>query len=636
MAGGAKTRTAKVSSEYQLLPVVGPSAGVDLRTSPTLIPPERARSLVNFSLSEPGALITRLGFLAFSSVLGAGRPQGGARVYLNTAIPSPASTQFTLLGWNGGSYNCPDNGVWNSTPNLTGLSTSAIFSLPSDRNMVGIFDGVSLARKSTNGLTWTRMGIVAGTVGPTCSTLSTGGLSSGEFSITYSYKNRGLAHESNGSSGSTITLTFTSGAINVIIPNSTDPQVDAIVVYARKVSAGELVRRKVSSLAQSAGANSTVIVTSSAWTTADEEPTDHNPPVTLSFGCVWKNRWWARSGTVTNRIHFTQLFDPQSWPLLFYVDIPFERGDAIQALVPLGDTLLVFGTTKIFVINGQTSLDFEVRPTIGSEDGALGPNAVAILENGVVHAGASGVYVFDGGTDRLLSYDLEPAWRDYVNNATPAELARTAVVYHQKQKELRVAVSRRYPSATFGEWVMDLNRTRTDQVPVWTATDRVIGGYLYWNGPETVSGNQQRLLSWSTNAQLFEESVGYSANTSNLVATYEGPGLTLGTHRGRWPDLRLEYEPHGGTFVVEAVIDGVSMGAQTVNIGTGLSLWDTAVYGVATFGGAGRRQAYVILPIQAEGRTFVLKMTATGTEQQRIFSYHPGIRPEVASRSFTE
>ena len=59
---------------------------------------------------------------------------------------------------------------------------------------------------------------------------------------------------------------------------TTDAQVDAIVVYARKISAGETVLRKVSSLAQSGGANSTLVVTSTTWTTADEIPTDHTLP----------------------------------------------------------------------------------------------------------------------------------------------------------------------------------------------------------------------------------------------------------------------------------------------------------------------------------------------------------------------
>lgn len=635
----AKTRSAQGSRTYQLLSVIGPSAGVDLRTSPTLLAPERARTLVNFSLSEPGALVVRAGFSAFSTAsLGSGRMQGGARVYLNTALPSANSTIFTLVGYNGGVYVQTDSGGWSSTtPVLSGLSANEL-SFPSDRDLVAVFDGASTAIfKSTNGSSWTRFGIASGS-SAVLSSLSTGGMSSGDYEINYTYKDRDLAVESNGStSASTITITATSGAINVVVPSSTNPAVDAIVLYARKVSAGETVRRKVSSAAQGAGANSSYIISSTSWTTADEEPTDHDLPPVLSFGIVWKNRWWARSATVTNRIHFTQLFQPQSWPALFYIDIPFDRGDAIQALVPLGDTLLIFGTTRIFVILGQTSLDFEVRPTIASEDGALGFRAVATIENGVVHAGGSGVYIFDGTSDKLLSYDLEPAWRDLVTNTAASELAKTATVYHQREKELRVAVSRRFPSGAVGEWVLDLNRTRTAQQPAWTATDRTLGGYVLWDGPETAVGNRGRLFSWhSSQAQLFEESVGTTANSSNLSAEYEGPGLTLGAFRGRWIDVRGEFEPHTGSFAIEPIVDGVSLGSQNVQIGSAGAAYGSATYGVSTYGGSSRKQFAKLLPLRADGRSFVLKAIYVGKETFRWFAYHLGLVPESASRLFSE
>jgi hypothetical protein len=79
--------------------------------------------------------------------------------------------------------------------------------------------------------------------------------------------------------------------------------------------------------------------------------------------------------------------------------------------------------------------------------------------------------------------------------------------------------------------------------------------------PGSEAGDRGRLFSWhSSIARVFEESVGTTANSSNLVADYEGSGLTLGNLRGRWIDTHGEFEPHTGTFSVEAVIDGVSQG----------------------------------------------------------------------------
>src|SRR3990167_1139958 len=190
MPKAAKTRSAQVGATYQLLSVIGPSAGVDLRTSPTLLPAEKARTLVNWSLAEPGALVMRAGYTAFSSVLSTGRIQGGARVYLNTSIPSAASTTFTLIGFQGGVYRLTDAGAWVSkSPALSGLSTSALLSFPSDRDLVAVLDGSTTPWKSTNGSSWTKLGIIAGSM-PTLSSLSTGGLSSGEYEINFTDKDR--------------------------------------------------------------------------------------------------------------------------------------------------------------------------------------------------------------------------------------------------------------------------------------------------------------------------------------------------------------------------------------------------------------------------------------------------------------
>jgi hypothetical protein len=290
----------------------------------------------------------------------------------------------------------------------------------------------------------------------------------------------------------------------------------------------------------------------------------------------------------------------------------------------------------VFVVIGRSSLGFEVRPTIGSLDGAFGPRAVAVIENGVVHASASGVYIFDGTADKLLSFDLDPAWRD-LTSASAADLTRLACVSHQIRKELRIAVPRRYPSGVEGEWVLDLNRTRINGNTAWTATDRAIGGYILWDGPETVASNRGRLFSWnSTAAMVFEESVGTTANSSNMSAEYEGPGLTLGAYHARWVDVRGEYEPHGGAAAIEPNIDGLSQGSQTIAIGTGLAAYGTAVYGTARYGGAGRRQWVKNLPLSADGASFVLRLTYTGMEQFRHFSYHVGLVPESRSRGFNE
>src|SRR6185503_16999168 len=156
---------------------------------------------------------------------------------------------------------------------------------------------------------------------------------------------------------------------------------------------------------------------------------NHNVPDAYRQAVVWKNRWWGADPTVGNRLHFTELFQPQSWPTLFYIDLPFEKGDAIRAIVPQGDTLVIFGDSKVYLIIGQTSLDFEVKPSAGAQAGALGFHATAVIEHGILHCAAEGVFIFDGATDTYLSYDIEPGWRDLMRNASVSDLRLVAAVY---------------------------------------------------------------------------------------------------------------------------------------------------------------------------------------------------------------
>lgn len=568
----------------------------------------------------------RKGYQAASALTFGSNPQGGQRVYL-------ASTVFSLMAIDGAVYKPTDAWVKGAAVHST-ISSAAQVYFPYDRDLVAVLDNANRPRFSTDGTTWRLMGTDAPPTGAVCSTLSTGGLSSGEYAIAYTHKHRGTAHESNGSSESTITITATSGAITVTATASTDPKVDAYVWYARhKLPDQESVLRKVSS-----GSSATIVITSSAWTSADEIPTNHNVPPALTYAAIWKSRWWAKDAVVGNRLRFTELFQPQSWPTLYYIDIPFEKGDSITAIQPLGDTLIVYGQSGGFLIIGQTALDFEVRPSQGLDTGSFGFRAAAKVEQASIHASGDGVGSYDGAADRDLEHDIAPAWRDLVLNSAQADLAKVATVHDVLLHEYRVSVPRVYPTAARGEWVLNLDRTRDAQgVPAWTTTDRDIAFYMHWNGNEPTAGNRGRLFSVpSTGGFVFEENVEKAANSSNLTAEYEGAGLSLGLHMARVADAHVEYEPHSGALSLDAVIDGVSQGAIAVSIGSGLSLVGSAVIGTATISGAGRRKAYTPLPLGANGRTIVTKFTYTGTERMKIYGHAYGIIPEPRPRQISE
>jgi hypothetical protein len=627
-----KSRRTVAQPVYQALPVEDLTGGIDLRRSPTLLDPKRSVVCRNFSLAEPGALTVRSGYESFSTVLSTKAAQGAHRIYLG-------STQGTLAAVDGSVFQLRDNGVWNSTAVCTGFSTSNQIFFPHDRNIVAAFDGSTTAKKSTDLITWTRLGIAPSSVRSTLAVeVTSAEMSTSEFAFTHSYKDRGLPFISDPSTAiSTITLTSTGNGVRVNVPNSTDPQVDAIVLWARNKTAGETVFRKASSFAQSAGASSTDIVISSAWSANDEAPSTHGVPPVLSFGVVWKNRWWARSAEFPTRLYFSEIFQPQGWPALYFIDLPFTNGEQINAIQAQGDTLLVMGLSEIFLVIGQTSLDFEVRPSLGAQAGAVGPRAVALVEAGVIHVSPDGVFIYDGAQDRLLSHDITPGWRDMINNSASTSIEQIAVLFDSREKELRVAVPRVFPTATPGEWVLDLNRTREGNEPAWSQTDRPVRYYIHYDGDEPVQSDfgKVRTIS-STGVKVFTENAGTSADGSDLTAEYQGPTLAAGLHRARYTDLHVEYEPHAGDVSAETMVDGQSMGSIPLSIGSGLASYGVSEYGLASYGGAGRRKAYTPLPLDSEGRNVSQNFTYVGQEAFKIFNYSIGMVPEPNVRQVSE
>lgn len=604
------------------------TGGVELNSAQSVLRPDRSRQLNNFSLEEPGALVTVAGWETFSTTnLGAGGVQGGDRVYTSEG-------PFTLVAWDGDVYKPSDAGVWGS-PVLSGVDDTAAVYFPFDRAIAMVMDGVNRPQFTKDGNTWYTVGTDAPVSAPTL-TLTTGGslIDANEYEVAYTYGTSDsfdpdLVHESNGSPTDTITTAAPDLTITVEGARSTDPKVDTVYIYMRNLTTGQSVLRQIGQVANPVAGDWTFDITEDVSEQAVEIPTNHDVPLAFKHGVFWKNRWWALHPTITNRIHFTQVFENQTWPTDFFIDIPIGSGDQIDSEIPLGDLLVIFGHVRIFLIIGQTSLDFEVRPALAAETGAFGFRAAAQVEAGIVHAGPAGVYLFDGASDRLLSLDVDKAWEMMVSTTSQDELATINVAYMVKFKQVFVSVPNRWPSGLPGEFILDLNRTRTKRRETWFTTNRAMGGYIPFNGREDSTGFYGKLLSWSATAgELFEERTGTTADGADITAVYEGPAFTTQLIQALVNQVNVEYEPADGELEIEFIVDGQSVGGGTLDLGTGLALYGSATYGTSTYGGASRRTTPIMLPLPADGRSIVPRLTYRGSGRFRLFGFAFSITPE--------
>ncbi len=614
------------------------TAGVNLRPTATTIKPNQSLFLQNTLIGNVGELGVYPGWLAFSAgSLGARRCQGGKRIYLKGSV-------FTLTADNGNVYKPSDSTGAFGAAVSTGWNTTNAVDFPNDRDQVAIFDGVTVPKKSADGTTWTQLGITA-PAALVLAAVAGGSLVSGDtYEVTATYYNSVINQESNESTVATAAPAGANLTIAVTTVASTDAQVDKIRLYARDLTAGEASRRLVTTVSN---ANGTTNLTSNNWSAGTVPPTVGMASVALAmkFGTVWKNRWWGVDATVSNRLRFSQVFANNQWPDTFYVDIPFERGEGIQATIPLGDILIVFGYTKFYLILGQTSLDFQVRPALGAQTGALGFRSVDVLESSVVHVGAPGAFLYNGASDQLLTYPIDPAWQNLMGNTSSAELNILPIAYDKLHKELRIAVPAVYPTGARGEWVLDLNRTNAPVTPgqppndhAWFSTDRTIGGYILWDGYESNSSNFGRVFSWSPTAvQLFEERTGTSANGADMTMQYQGYMLPLGIQNGRVVESYLEYRPALQTsFSLSLVMDGMTFGPQSLSVvGAVSSVWGTFKWGTGAWGGgATRTMLPIIWPLEAEGHSAQLRMKYIGQGSPKFYTYGHNVVEEPLPRGF--
>lgn len=625
-----KSQSRRSGSAPSLVQVTDLTGGLDRRVAATLLKPNRARRLRNVRVSVVGEWQPRPGWSDWlQTSMGDGRAQGAQRVYLDGVTP------FTLAAHGGNVYKPTDAGVRGSAV-VTGLSETEPIFFPFDAELAAVFDGVNVPQKTVDGSTWTQMGITP-PVAPSATKAAGGSLTDGhEYEVSATYADDDLATESNESAVDTVTVSGTDLKIEVAVDFSDDPQVDTINVYCRDVTAGESVRRFAGTVANPGSGTATVTITENDWSEETEAPTRKNVPPALAFGVPWKNRWWAVDAIDRTLLRFTEIFENQSWPTLYYIQIPFTRGDEIAATIPLGDVLVVFGKSKqAFLIIGQTSLDFEVRPSAAVEAGALGQRAVDIVEQGVIHAAPQGVYLFDGAADRLLSNDLEFDWRAMIAAASESELASLPLVYHRRDKELRIAVPNVPAYGTAGEFVLDLARTRINDVPAWVTTDRNLGGYVQWDGVESTTGNQGRLFSWADDAgTMAEESTGTDADGSDMTVDYEGPVFSTGLTMARFLQCYVEFEPNDGTFGLEIKADGVTVVQPSITISGGIATYGTAKYGTDAYGARTRVMVPIELPIEAEGRNVQVIGQYVGQAAFKWFGYGLTMLPEPEIRGF--
>ena len=123
-----------------------------------------------------------------------------------------------------------------------------------------------------------------------------------------------------------------------------------------------------------------------------------------------------------NRVYFSKSFEPESVPIVNYLDIG-PRDKEILRILPLRDNLFALKDDGVYIISGTTAPNFSVR-LLDSSVSIIAPDSAVVLNNsiyclsndGVVRISDTGVEVISRPIENLIK-DVVNSRHDFVNNA---------------------------------------------------------------------------------------------------------------------------------------------------------------------------------------------------------------------------
>lgn len=133
------------------------------------------------------------------------------------------------------------------------------------------------------------------------------------------------------------------------------------------------------------------------------------PPIG-KYALVHKERMFiAGASAARSRLYYSDVGNPESWPVLNFIDIGSGDGDTITGLAILNDRLIVTKDNSVWELAGDSSANFLLRKVTG-EGGAMVMQSMALIKDTLAWIGKDGVRLFDGVRSALGSEKIVTAF----------------------------------------------------------------------------------------------------------------------------------------------------------------------------------------------------------------------------------
>jgi hypothetical protein len=229
-----------------------------------------------------------------------------------------------------------------------------------------------------------------------------------------------------------------------------------------------------------------------------------SPPI-AKYIRVHKNRMFlAGNPTNPSRLYFSELGDPENWPVLYFIDIGKGDGDKITGFGVLLDNLVIFKTNSIWVLQGDSPSNFVLRKVVDGY-GSVSQTSITNVKETLAAFTKDGVFFFDGVRSALASEKIEKT----IKNLNKSYLSLASAVFFDNK--LYIAVPEGDSMKNNLVLVFDTLRT------AWTLYRGIpVSEWVVWR-----KYNQDILLFGSSETgQVYEFGVGYSDDGNPIEAYF--------------------------------------------------------------------------------------------------------------------
>lgn len=158
-----------------------------------------------------------------------------------------------------------------------------------------------------------------------------------------------------------------------------------------------------------------------------------DPPVEYaSQACMFQDRAWysvdAR-GEKPNSLWHSEIDEPESAPEAYEIVLQenAQDSDAISAIVPFGNSLLVYQSRHLYRIQYVSQPLIDASIMLVAYRGALTARCVAVFDGVAFAADSYGLYAFDGNSQDTLSVPVDNYWRDGIIDFTKSKTFHLSV-----------------------------------------------------------------------------------------------------------------------------------------------------------------------------------------------------------------